>query len=77
MDNLSQGQSRLFAAVTLLEDFIAKWPVVVKISLCCVSHSVHQPSFFPLKAQQGCDCSRDWCSVLTAPLLLEYYSPAM
>lgn len=27
--------------------------------------------FSPLKAQQGCDCSRDRCSVLTAPLLLE------
>lgn len=62
--------------MTFLEDFHD--PVVVN-SVCAVSVSlsVLLPSFFLLKAQQGCDCFRDWRSVLTAPLLLEHYSPAM
>lgn len=63
--------------MTFLEDFHD--PVVVN-SVCAVSvsHSVPLPSFLLLlKAQQGCDCFRDRHSVLTAPLLLEHYSPAM
>lgn len=59
------------AVIALLEDFDGRRAAVAN-SVCAVSVTVSSSHLFlPLKAQEGCDCYKDCCSVLTAPLLLE------
>lgn len=65
----SSRTKRITAVIALLVDFNGRWPVMVN-SVCAVSVTLSSHHLFStlLKAQQGCDCSRDQRSVLTAPL---------